>query len=175
MRVWCANQMRKLLCINPLFLFAAVSAAVVYVLLYSYDSGSNNALDVTISGGMASAYLLVAIHMLIDRRLIVWTLSAIGVMFTAICAGSLFGFFFWQWWQGRMDPGQQQGWLDTVRTAAIIGGPALVASIVVFRYRRWRGRPATRPSEEVTSDWDGKSERRVGPPDRRGFVAPGDY
>jgi hypothetical protein len=175
MRVWCANQMRKLLCINRLFLTSAASAAIVYVLLYRYDTGTNNALDLVISGGMTAAYLLVAIHMLFDRRLIVWNLSAIGVLYTALAAGSLFGFFFWPRWQGRLDPGQQQGWLDTVRTAAIIGGPALVASIVLFRYRRWRGRPATRPSEEVTSDWDGKSERRVGPDDRRGFVAAEDY
>jgi hypothetical protein len=179
MRVWCANLVRQLLCINRLMLLCIASAAVVYFLLYRYDSGSNNALDVTISGGMAAAYLLVAIHMLIDRRLIVWTLSAIGVLFTALCAGSLFGFFFWQWWRGQMDSGQAQGWLDTVRTAAIIGGPALVASIALFRYRKWRTGQDALPGEilmaPATDDWDGTTERRVGPDDRRGYVAAEDY
>ena len=153
---------------NRLFVAALLSVLVVYVLLFLYDNTKEPRFDTVLSGALALGFLLGAVHMIIDRKWHDWHATAVAILMLLVAVGTLFGLFFVQRQYGRLDPGAQQGWLDVVRAAAIIGLPLFLAAMGHYRWQKWTNGHARRPSDQITTDWKpGDPDRRVGPPDRR--------
>jgi hypothetical protein len=161
---------------SRLFLAALVSAVIVYIGLYFYDSSVHTWLYTAIAVALALGFIVGVAHMLFDRGVTAWTPTAVAILYVMGSMGALFALLFWQRQFGRLSPGDSQAWVDVVIATAVIGLPLWFLSIGRYRLNKWRGQYAMRPSDEVDGGiWDGTTERRVGPPDRRGYVAPGEY
>ena len=148
---------------NRLFVVSLVSVLFVYVVLFLYDNSEEPRLDTVISGGLALGFLFGAVHMLIDRTWREWHATAVAILMLLVSVGTLFGLLFYQRQFGRLDTGTQQGWLDVVRAAAIIGMPLFLVVIGRYRWQKLRDGDAVRPSDQITKDW------KPGDPDRRTF------
>jgi hypothetical protein len=154
---------------NRLFAAALLSALLIYIGLYFYDTTNERRLDTFISAGLAVGFLLGAVHMLLDRTWREWNATAVAILMMLVSVGTLFALLFYQRQYGRLSSGQSQGWLDLVRATAIIGLPLFLAAIARYRYQKIRGEPAIRPSDQVTKAWDGVTERRSDEPGRRNY------
>lgn len=146
---------------NRMFLLALVSALLVYLALYFYDSSNDPRLYTVISAGLALGFIFGCVHMLIDRKFHDWTPTALAIVYIVTSMAALFGFLYWQREYGRMEPGVQQGWIDVVVATAIIGLPLWFLSIGRYRWEKWHGTNTVRPSDQVTPGWkDGDPDRR---------------
>lgn len=155
--------------INRTFALGLLATVVVWVALLGYDTGSSTTLDQVIASFIALLYLGVCVHMLVDRRLAVWSASAVGIFLGAVGWIALFSRFEYGWAVGRLSPGESQGWLDLVRACVLVGGPMLAVALIQFRLEKRRtGQPA-RPGELLLVDGDAYRgpERRGDAPGRR--------
>jgi MFS family permease len=147
---------------NRLLLASLVSAVIVYVGLYLYDSSTDPRLYTILAGAFAAGFIVGIVHMLIDRRLTEWTPTAVAIAYIITAMAALFGLLFWNRQFGLVRPGVSQAWLDVVIACAAIGLPLWFLSIGRYRWNRWRGQDAIRPSDEFDAGaW------RKGMPDRR--------
>lgn len=159
---------------NRTLALGLIATVAVWLALFVYDTGRSNTLDQTIATGIVVLYLGVVIHMFVDRRLMIWTASAVGILLGAIGWIALFARFEYGWAVGPLTPGESQGWLDLVRAAVLVGGPMLGYSLIVYRIEKHRTGEPARPGEILNAPTWPEVERRNNPYGRRDTDQP-DY
>jgi peptidoglycan/LPS O-acetylase OafA/YrhL len=146
---------------NRLFMASVVGAVLVYLGLYFYDSTNDTRLYTVITGGFALGFIVGVTHMLIDRRLTIWTPTAIAIIYVMGAMAALFALIFWPRYFDPLSPGIRQGWVDLIVALGAIGLPVWFLSIARYRLDRWKGRPATRPSDEFDYSRTVEMDRRT--------------
>lgn len=154
---------------NRTLALGLLATVLVWFVLLGYDTASSTVLDQVIATFIAVLYLGVCVHMLVDRKLAVWSASAVGIFLGAIGWIALFSRFEYGWAVGRLSPGESQGWLDLVRACVLVGGPMLAVALIQFRLETRRTGQPSRPGELLlidTPQYHGP-ERRGTTPGRR--------
>jgi hypothetical protein len=156
----------------PLFATSILTAILMYVALWFYPTGKHPWLDRSISSGAAVALVVIALHMLYDRRLHLWSMASIGFFWLDVGAAALVSWLAVQRWMERpLSPGVGEGWLDVSRVGLTHGWPLSIAIIAVYWWQDWHRRkglraepPHVEKSEQllVAGAPDNGTERRSG-------------
>jgi peptidoglycan/LPS O-acetylase OafA/YrhL len=145
---------------NRLFLASVCGVVLVFIALHFYDSTDDPRLYTVITGAFALGFIVGVAHMLIDRRLTAWTPTAIAIVYVMAAMAALFALIFWPRYFDPPSSGIRQGWVDLIVAFGAVGLPVWFLSIGRYRLDRWKGRPATRPSDEFDRLHAGPIERR---------------
>jgi hypothetical protein len=136
----------------PIFFVAAVQMVVFNLLLYLYDSGSNNTIDRLISGFNFLACLVAVGHMIYGRGLASWSPASVALFYLLLGYGTLCGFFLWTWFFGPLESGISQAMFDIIRSASFNSSPLLL--LVVFLDMRQEHMTPSRHAGVITEDAD---------------------
>lgn len=146
---WIHALVRTLASVNRALAAGLLGALVIYMILYLVDTTEEPRLDIMILASITTWFLLIILHLFYDRRLSDWDSTAVGILFLMICCLSFFGYFWYQRSVRRLTSGEQQAWLDVVRTSAIIFLPAITIAVGTYYWHKWKGQEAIRPGDTV--------------------------